>query len=389
MKRLASGGGPRTVRPLWLAVFAAAITIAAVLAATQANPAANAAAKPHTEKVKKPKLRHGELSVEGTNGDDRIALRQQGTTIVVDFGDDGTADFDFPRAAITSIVVDAENGDDFVRADDSGGVFTDAIPTTLGGGNGDDELRGASGGETLEGGNGDDLVDGNRGNDTASLGGNDDAFVWDPGDGSDTIEGDGGIDTMRFNGANVAELIDLSANGNRLRFTRNIASIAMDTHGVEHVAFAALGGADVVTVNPLAGTGVARVDVDLAATGGAGDGAADRVVVNGTAGDDTIEAHANGDATEVTGTGATVATRGAEEANDRVELDGLAGNDRIAINGSEGADTIGLVGDGTGGGLATGFPAVVAVNATDPVSVNGLGGNDTLVRPAATSALTS
>ena len=53
---------------------------------------------------------------------------------------------------------------------------------------------------------------------------------------------------MLFNGANVAEKFDLSANGDRLRFTRDIANITMDTHGVERVDVQALGGADTVTV---------------------------------------------------------------------------------------------------------------------------------------------
>ena len=125
----------------------------------------------------------------------------------------------------------------------------------------------------------------------AQLGAGDDTFVWDPGDGSDTIEGQDGTDTMRFNGAAAAEQVDLSANGNRLRFFRNAGNITMDTAGVEQVDFNALGGADVVTVNDLTGTDVTERNVDLAATlgGTAGDGAADRVVVNGTNGDDAID----------------------------------------------------------------------------------------------------
>jgi Ca2+-binding RTX toxin-like protein len=71
----------------------------------------------------------------------------------------------------------------------------------------------------------------------ALLGAGDDTFVWHPGDGSDTVEGQAGTDRMRFNGANVAEHIDLSANGSRLRFTRNVAAITMDTAGVERVDF--------------------------------------------------------------------------------------------------------------------------------------------------------
>ena len=45
------------------------------------------------------------------------------------------------------------------------------------------------------------------------MGAGDDTFVWNPGDGSDIVEGQAGTDTMQFNGANIAEKIDISANG--------------------------------------------------------------------------------------------------------------------------------------------------------------------------------
>src|SRR5439155_3569695 len=67
----------------------------------------------------------------------------------------------------------------------------------------------------------------------ALLSAGDDTFIWDPGDGSDIVEGQAGVDTMRFNGANIAEQFDASANGNRLRFTRNVGNIVMDTNDVE------------------------------------------------------------------------------------------------------------------------------------------------------------
>ena len=211
-------------------------------------------------------------------------------------------------------MVEAGNGGDAVRIDESNGVFADTIPTTIDGGNGndrlvggsgagtliggngDDTLFGGNGNETLLGGNGNDSIDGNKGNDVAFLGNGDDTFVWDPGDGSDTVEGQNGTDTMLFNGANIAEQVDLTANGNRLRFHRDIANITMDTDGVERVDFNALGGADVVTVNDLTGTDVEEFNVDLAGSlgGATGDNAADDVIVNGTDGDDRIKV--NGDA---------------------------------------------------------------------------------------------
>ena len=57
------------------------------------------------------------------------------------------------------------------------------------------------------------------------MGAGDDTFVWNPGDDNDTLEGQAGFDTMLFNGANVAENIDISANGGRVLFFRNIATV--------------------------------------------------------------------------------------------------------------------------------------------------------------------
>ena len=97
--------------------------------------------------------------------------------------------------------------------------------------------------ELLLGGDGDDSIDGNRGNDVAFMGADD--TVWDPAT-EHVVEGQDDADTMLFNGAGGAEQVDLSANGNRLRFLRNPGNVTMDTRSVERVDFVALGGADVV-----------------------------------------------------------------------------------------------------------------------------------------------
>ena len=63
----------------------------------------------------------------------------------IDVGDDGSADFEFARADVASISVDAGDGDDAVRIDDANGAFTDSIPTTIDGGDDDDTLAGGLG----------------------------------------------------------------------------------------------------------------------------------------------------------------------------------------------------------------------------------------------------
>ena len=371
-------------RAVRLAVSAAALAVA-VASGSAAEAGHAAPAKKAEQQFPAPTLESGLLTIEGTNAADRIALRlqaRQPDVIQVDVGDDGSADFSFDRSAVAAIVVQAGSGDDAVRVDESNGVFGDTIPITLDGGNGndrliggagaemlrggngddsligggagtllggngDDTLAGGPGAETLLGGNGSDTVDGNKGNDVARLGNGDDTFVWDPGDGSDTIEGWNGEDTMVFNGAGVAERVDLSANGDHLRFFRDIANITMDTHGVERVDFNALGGADLVTVNDLRTTDVREVDVDLAGSlgGVAGDGAADRVVVNATNGDDRIAVAGDAQGVDVTGLAPSVRVLHSEAANDRLEIDTLAGDDSVASAGLS-AGVIQLLVDG-------------------------------------------
>ena len=290
-------------------------------------------------KFKHPKLKHGVLTIEGTDANDKIALRLKAGEpgiLQVDVGDDGSADFNFEHQKIAKIAVNAGAGDDLVRIDEGNGVFTDRIPTTIDGGGGNDTIAGGSGAETLLGGDGNDSIDGNGGNDTAFVGAGDDTFVWDPGDGSDTVEGQDGADRMLFNGANAAEHIDLSANGNRLKFFRDVGNITMDTAGVERVDCNALRGADVVTVNDLSGTDVNIVNVDLAgALGGVtGDGQADRIVVNATNRDDAIDASGDANVVKVSGLAPTIEILHAEVANDQLEINTLAGTDTV--------ETIGL-----------------------------------------------
>ena len=109
------------------------------------------------------------------------------------------------------------------------------------------------------------------------MGAGDDTFVWNPGDDNDTVEGQDGTDTMLFNGANIAEKIDISANGERARFSRDIANVTMDLNDVETIDFNALGGADTHHGQRPARHRRAEVNIDLAGSvgGTAGDGAAD------------------------------------------------------------------------------------------------------------------
>src|SRR6478609_7490161 len=195
-----------------LGAFPVAAAAVVAIATAAASPAQGAVGQGQQLEPAPARLDHDALRVRGTGANDAITLRLAAgnpAVLQVDLGDNGSADFSFPRAAIDSISVKARGGNDRVRIDDTNGVFTNAIPTKI------------------DGGPGDDTIAGNGGNDIADLGAGDDSFVWDPGDGSDTIEGNDGTDTIVFNGAAAAETVDLSANGNRLRFFRSPANITM------------------------------------------------------------------------------------------------------------------------------------------------------------------
>ena len=359
------------------------------------------------------RVQAGTLQITGDGASDKLALRLRGgapTTLDVDFGADGTAEFSFDRGTFTAIRVQAGAGDDEVRIDQSGGAFTDEA-ITLDGGSGDDTLIGASGAETFIGGSGADSVDGNIGADTASLGGGDDRFQWDPGDGSDVVDGQGGDDRLEFNGSNAGEEIALSANGSLVRLTRNIAAITMDLDGIENVAVRTLGSVDTLTVNDLDGTDLKEANVDLSATGGGGDGSVDRVIANGTEDADDVEVGSDGATAVVSGLSAQVRVTGSEPALDTVTAATLGGEDSIAASaqatgdaavtvdggdgadtatytGTSGADTIGVARNGAA--VATFAPGAVLMNTSgvEDLVVRGLGGADTVAGQNGIGSLT-
>ena len=199
--------------------------------------------------------------VNGGNGAETFTITANGTR--VRFDRVTPAPFSLDIGTTENLVLNANGGDDVITA---GNGLATLIQLTIDGGAGNDTITGGDGNDTLLGGDGNDLVTGGRGNDTALLGAGDDTFVWNPGDGSDMVEGQDGIDTLLFNGANINETIDISANGGRARFTRDVGNITMDLNNVEQIHFNALGGADNITVNDLTGTDVTQVTINLAAT---------------------------------------------------------------------------------------------------------------------------
>lgn len=283
------------------------------------------------------------VEVNGGNGDEVFTVAANGSR--VRFDRTSPAPFSLDIGTSENLVVNANGGNDTVTA---GNGLAGLINLTFNGGAGNDTLAGGDGNDVLNGGDGNDIVNGGRGNDTALLGAGDDTFVWNPGDGSDVVEGQDGFDTMQFNGANVNEQINLSANGQRLKFSRDVGTVTMDVNGTEQVNFAAMGGTDSITVNNLAGTDVSKVNIDLAATPGdsVGDGQSDRIAVAGTNMADVIGISGNSGVVGITGLASLVNIRGAESA-DQLIVSALGGNDTINASGLQTAMMLTIDG-GTG-----------------------------------------
>jgi len=267
------------------------------------------------------------LLFNGAGSGETIAVSAQGNLARVT---DTAGSVSMTLANIEQIVVSALGGDDTINAS---GLAAGRVQLTLDGGAGNDTVVGSQGADLILGGSGNDLVKGGRGDDAALLGAGDDIFVSNPGDGSDVVEGQADNDTMLFNRANVSENFDISANGERVRFTRNVANITMDLNDVERIDVTALGGADYVVIHDLTGTDVGEVDIDLGASPGGvtGDGQADSVTIQGGNGQEFIDIIANGNSVAVVGASAFVSIRTAE-AGDTLAVQGLGGDDRISAS---------------------------------------------------------
>ena len=237
------------------------------------------------------------VEVNGGNGAEQFTTTANGTR--VRFDRLNPAPFSIDIGTSEKLVLNANGGDDSFSAT---GNLAALIAITVDGGTGNDTLLGSNGVDILLGGDGNDFVDGQQGNDTAFLGRRRRHVpVGSRATAATTIEGQDGTDTMAFNGSNINEIIEVSANGGRVRFTRNIANIVMDLNDVETIVVNTLGGADNLTVNDLSGTDVTSVTPTSPPIGGGDDAAADNVIVNGTNGDDVVTVAGTGPSAQVIG----------------------------------------------------------------------------------------
>jgi Ca2+-binding RTX toxin-like protein len=264
-----------------------------------------------------------------TNGDDIVDVFGAGTSVAV-VGLAATVNVSGSEGANDSLVINGLGGDDGITATT---LPAGVIKLTIDGGAGDDTILGSQGADVFLGGAGNDFTIGDNGNDLALMGAGDDVFQWNAGDGNDTLEGQDGTDTMLFFGSGASENIDISANGGRVRFFRDVANVAMDLNDVESIDFRALGGADNIVVGDLSGTDVDQIGIDLRGPNGGGDGAADTVTANATQGADRFGVAGDAGGVNVFGLPATINIFFQEQANDRLTLNGLGGDDEIDASG--------------------------------------------------------
>lgn len=289
--------------------------------------------------------------VNGTTGDDGIQIASFGLRIA--FG--GL----FPFVNITgedgldALTVNTLGGNDIVDAANLAATnASELIHLTENGGAGSDTLIGSQGFDT---------------------------FVWNPGDGNDTIEGGDGQDTLIFDGSDLSEKFDISANGDRVRLTRNVGGVTMDLGTVDAITVNALGGADTTTVNDLTGTTVTEINLNLAgAVGGtAADDQDDSVIFNGTNGADSIPVIGGSGVILVNDGGSlpyAMAIR-AVEATDVLRINGNGANDtidadldtpvKLSVDGGAQTDTVNVMGTAPGA-AATVLPST----GDDTVNVN-------------------
>jgi Ca2+-binding RTX toxin-like protein len=342
----------------------------------------------------------GILTVTGDDQDNTLVVsRDAAGTILVN---DGTVAVGggIPTVANTTLIrVLGLKGNDTLRIDDFnqpmppaillGGEGDDSLTgganaDELDGGPGNDTLNGRGGDDRLVGGAGNDILIGGTGADKLFGGAGDDQFVWNPGDGSDVIEGGLGKDTLLFNGSNIGEIIDLSANGQHLRFFRNIANITMDCDGIERVNFRALGGADQVTIGDLSLTKVKEVTVDLSSSTAPTDGQADAVTVTGTESKDHLTVIGTSEKTEIRGLHTGITILGADPDLDQLTMNTRGGIDTVDFIGTDADESFSLAPNGAllrvlGTSLLTDCDGVEQVNlqtlgGVDQVTINDLTG---------------
>ena len=226
-------------------------------------------------------------------------------------------------------------GDDLLSAS------TDLMKVTLDGGDGLDSMFGGPGDDVMLGGDDFDSIEPRRGDDFVDTGrGFGSSVRWSPGDGSDVVRGGTGTrDGLFFFGSSDAERFELSPNGRRARFTRDVGNIVMDLDGVEVVDSVSGAGTDLYRIGDMRGTDIEELNASLQPAG-----EADRVEIEGTERDDDVTVTGSKvvfGSVQVRGLPVRLGISFAEVARDTLLIDTLEGDDTVDTSGLA-PDVIGL-----------------------------------------------
>ena len=260
------------------------------------------------------------IVVEGTPGSDQIEAG----------GSAGVHDVTGLAAGVG--ILDAEPGDRLEIVGSAGDDTIDARKMAK------DQLqpllRGGPDKDVLLGSPGQDVVDGGTGNDVAFLGAGLDTFNWQPGDASDIVEGGAGTDFLRMSGSVANEHFRVSPIGSRTRLIRDLENVLMDLGQVERLDINPAAGSDTMQVDDMSGTDTKLVTWELAPSRGttATDQAADKLLVNGTFGNDSILVTAGGHQVRVAGLASTVEINRSDPTLDSLHVDTRpGGTDSVTV----------------------------------------------------------
>ncbi|MDA1163095.1 MAG: CAP domain-containing protein [Planctomycetota bacterium] len=332
------------------------------------------------------------------------------TTIIINGGDNADTIFvtSLDSTFTGSVVIVGNDGNDVID------VSAIGLTTSLSGDGGDDILNGGSGQDFLNGGSGDDTITGSDNNDTLNGGSGRD--LLDGGNGDDRISGQGSSGDILIGGpgndrldggSGVDTLFEMADTDFALTSTR-LTGIGTDQLiSIERVALFGGNSNNRIDASLFTGPGIEGVLL----LGGAGDdlliGSPHIDQLNGSGGDDTL---LGGDSRDTLRGGSGADSLNGESGNDLVvgqggsgdSLTGGEGND--TLNGGSGSDFLIEAGDAdltltnttlsgigsdsftaleifqiTGGTSANRIDASAFSLAGATLSVNGEGGNDTII----------
>jgi Ca2+-binding RTX toxin-like protein len=294
-------------------------------------------------------------------------------------------------ANTTMSTIFGQGGNDTITLNEANGalpaaqIFGGTGNDVITGGSGGDMLFGQAGNDTLLGKGGFDLLFGGAGNDILTGGdaddqmfgeAGDDRMIWNPGDDTDLHEGGAGNDTSEVNGGNGTEVFTVTANGSRVRFDRlDPAPFSIDIGTTENLVVNMNGGDD-----SFSATGNLAALIKVTVDGGTGNdtilGSNGNDTLLGGDGNDFIDGQQGNDSIFL-GAGNDVMQWDPGDGSDSVE--GQDGTDTMLFNGSAGEETFTASANGGRVMFTRNLGNIVMdLNGVEKINLNTLGNADTV-----------